>query len=94
MIFKYSMIRLVCLRSESAHCSVKFPMTLKMCYKNFLVEQRPRIIKREVHSEGESLGMGGEKRLGRKGPPPFTLLPITATWPNTVFGALAQVRGW
>ena len=21
------------------------------------------------HSEGESLGMGGEKRLGRKGPP-------------------------
>ena len=23
------------------------------------------------HSEGESLGMGGEKRLGRKGPPQF-----------------------
>ena len=24
-----------------------------------------------AHSEGESLGMGGEKRLGRKGPPQF-----------------------
>ena len=23
------------------------------------------------HSEGESLGMGGERRLGRKGPPQF-----------------------
>ena len=31
----------------------------------------PVTIMRYGHSEGESLGMGGEKRLGRKVPPQF-----------------------